>query len=720
MWKLRRAGLEAALLALLYAVFLSPLAESTALMIFHNRDIVRGYGVLEGRIPLFGPEVTGGGHLPGPFYYFLLALPLGLDLGWRGTFYLLALFHGAAAGALWWFFRSRFGLLSAILAVLCWASAFTTLSSLHAILNASFSLLFSVLVVMSLALAYGEERNAREKEGPLRAAMLFLALGLQLHLSLSIFAGALLFLQLAGRRLGLHPPSGRAFAKSLLFLSPLLPYLAWRAGLQLGMHIGHQPAGFLEVEGGFSNFLRVGYFSPVGPLGDSARYLGLWPTVKLVLEQARNSLLDMGGLTWPCIFLGAWWLARFVYRRAARRPGPRTEGISLVLLVCATLSLILAIVGMGGGFHIWRYTGCFAVSYAMFVASSLGGLRIAQRAVALGAVLAALGYLWWFGPHSSSVERITASPAFASFPPGSELERMARKVREETGWSYQMFRQRAFYVNVFNEVSPEAIFEELDRREPVAVKEGASPPDGYFVAKRQFPQDWELSAKAPGPWLRSQRLPENLSEGIASGGIRLGAAAEIGSLLLIPYRTMHRHKLPPFFQNRAEDYQNSQGERIEAALAEQRARPRQVLVAEQNACPGAPAVCAFAFVARSEDLRDSRKPLTVELLGLPISVASQYVSNDWTQALFEPYAGYLCEGAREPVKLVLAPAVGFHVMDSWILNHSFLAPYRREVKLECGGKAVEKLLFGYKSSSAMSHGRELPLPAAESGIPLAR
>src|SRR4051812_7452942 len=43
--------------------------------VFQARDLDRASLLTHGQFIFFGPEVTGGGNLPGPFYYVLLAIP---------------------------------------------------------------------------------------------------------------------------------------------------------------------------------------------------------------------------------------------------------------------------------------------------------------------------------------------------------------------------------------------------------------------------------------------------------------------------------------------------------------------------------------------------------------------------------------------------------------------------------------------------------------------
>ena len=58
----------------------------------------RALDLLRGHMIFFGPEALGGGHLPGSFYYFLLALPMALGFGWVATWHLLVLLLALGIG----------------------------------------------------------------------------------------------------------------------------------------------------------------------------------------------------------------------------------------------------------------------------------------------------------------------------------------------------------------------------------------------------------------------------------------------------------------------------------------------------------------------------------------------------------------------------------------------------------------------------------------------
>ena len=94
-------------LFVLFSLFINPIEvyKQTYFYIFQGRDIERARFILQGQWIFFGPEMTGGGNLPGPMYYILLAFGLLFKSNWISSWciqYLLA-FIGALSSA--YYFR---------------------------------------------------------------------------------------------------------------------------------------------------------------------------------------------------------------------------------------------------------------------------------------------------------------------------------------------------------------------------------------------------------------------------------------------------------------------------------------------------------------------------------------------------------------------------------------------------------------------------------------
>lgn len=73
--------------------------------IFQERDLERARQMAKGEWIFFGPELSGGGHLPGAFYYYINAIPIWLGFDWEGAWVLNLLVAALTFALVWWGFR---------------------------------------------------------------------------------------------------------------------------------------------------------------------------------------------------------------------------------------------------------------------------------------------------------------------------------------------------------------------------------------------------------------------------------------------------------------------------------------------------------------------------------------------------------------------------------------------------------------------------------------
>ena len=90
-WAHLEIWLEFILVALAAFLLFQPLWATARFTDFQARDLSRAEALLRGAWIFYGPVTTGGGNLPGGFYYSILALPLAMGLGWQGAFWLMIL-----------------------------------------------------------------------------------------------------------------------------------------------------------------------------------------------------------------------------------------------------------------------------------------------------------------------------------------------------------------------------------------------------------------------------------------------------------------------------------------------------------------------------------------------------------------------------------------------------------------------------------------------------
>ena len=97
--------IEGLAVALAFRFSFFPLREEVTFSIYQIRDLDRAAAIMKGLPIFFGPETSGGGHLPGPLYYYLSAVPPLHFGGWQGVWELLLAVTALAIAGLWIYVR---------------------------------------------------------------------------------------------------------------------------------------------------------------------------------------------------------------------------------------------------------------------------------------------------------------------------------------------------------------------------------------------------------------------------------------------------------------------------------------------------------------------------------------------------------------------------------------------------------------------------------------
>src|SRR5437763_652159 len=99
--RFKRDILEGILLFVMALCYFSNFYRFHNFSIYQARDIQRALDLLNGHWIWYGPDLSGGGTLPGPFYYWLLALPLLIFGNWESLIWLNLTLASAAAVGFW-------------------------------------------------------------------------------------------------------------------------------------------------------------------------------------------------------------------------------------------------------------------------------------------------------------------------------------------------------------------------------------------------------------------------------------------------------------------------------------------------------------------------------------------------------------------------------------------------------------------------------------------
>jgi hypothetical protein len=221
-----------------YLLDAKELFDQTLFYIFQARDIERAKNLLAGHLIFFGPEMTGGGNLPGSLYYVLLSIALYFKSNWISAWimqYVLAFFSAIIGATYIKSFSSR---LMGLLWFILFVSAPLTFRFMQVFLNVSSLLIFTVSALVFINKSFSDE-NPRQRMKSFIFACLSIGLGIQFHYSIISLFLALLFMQLFASRLSLSSlPKKTVMLGILAFTLPSVPYLIWLICSKFGIALG--------------------------------------------------------------------------------------------------------------------------------------------------------------------------------------------------------------------------------------------------------------------------------------------------------------------------------------------------------------------------------------------------------------------------------------------------------------------------------------------------
>ena len=487
-------------------LFYAALMRVHAFTIYQARDLSRAIHLINGEWIWHGPDISGGGALPGPFYYWLLALPIAIFKTWESTVWLCIALGAGAATIIWNFGVRYFSSFTALLMFFCFLFSSTSWQNLIVFWNPSYIFIFQAALLLLLF-----EVTPRNK-GRLFFAGFLLGLSLQIHYAQLIFLasslGAIYLIPQASKKEKLKLLSCLLIG---LFIT-LLPYLAWR------IFSPASPSTYHSLFAGLTTFLNpIRYLFEFG-LGEAPGYgqgefwkfysefvgtnLLLFPTVVgwliTLFESIRTRkfpfrvskyllmtlILSIPTLFWPLwvgamgrytvvFFLVLSLLTAQMFGYILQRPGLKSW-----LLIVSTL----------GSFYFFRrmhfvsvppWQTVVAIIISIFVV--ILGCRklptVQKIAVVAFFILALLLQRLYLGLPGETQK-------FPNYPTNIDRRRdVLRQIITMTGWNYETFRERTFVIGRHPEHDYSIIYEQLyDKTYPSLIKEY----DGLILVHRSF------------------------------------------------------------------------------------------------------------------------------------------------------------------------------------------------------------------------------------------
>lgn len=715
--------------------------DSTFFFVFQARDIARARELLAGTPIFFGPEMTGGGNLPGPLYYLLLAIPLSIASSWQAAWAFMVLLAAAGGVAGWYWLRTRISAPAAWFWLVVYSGTFFTRVLLEMFMNISFTFLFGICALLAICESCSAQ-SPRRRELAFALACLCLGLGIQLHLSLIFLLPAFLILR---------PVGARAMGKGLLvFLLPSLPYFFWLLAGSGGFFVG-QAAGLAgkgrdalpTIVSFAANLTRLPFSETLAHSGRLLEVLpaplvlfflaalakpGAAPKKEATIIRALLVCAGFGLIPFAYFFvapigrryvvplgLPLLLLSAVVFEGCRRSPARLKIFAAGGALLIAALFLVIFLgreVGQGNA----RLTaqlllGAAAFGFAAFACGEAKGNRAlpTAAAVALGAALcfAQRGVLERGYTNTSHVAGLRYVPSAA------EWRAVWTVIRSRTCWSYEEARRRVFYANHHLEQEPSFSWE-LPVAGSAGCREGearASAPDGFIVSIQK------RDSGDPLAWLLEQNLQSDLKRGLASGAVELVGSSLSRGFLVIPYRVKDKESFPPFFHNTATGYLRAGNYAFPepaAAPANARALPDGRLLFRWNECEGLRPFCDTGAFLRLERAGRSDLVAKVSVEGAAISQTSPWISPNWTELWRRPYVELSCGG--RPQRAYIADSIGYDQANGhspgfpFDYNNSFVAPFYRELRFRCAGKPTA-VTVGREETVAESIRASRRLPA---------
>lgn len=706
-------------------------SKRIAFFAFQTRDLDRALQVASGKVILWGPELTGGGHLPGGLYYWLMAIPLIFDTTWVGPWYVIAFLWSLSQVLVFTFFWRWIGVHAAFVGFMVF---FPTWFYTH-FLNLSAVPVFVVAEVVALTYAFVSNRSKTRR---LAWILCGLATGFALHLHFSaitiLIAGMLI--QVLAPRLGLSRLPTRDFWLGLAaVIVPLLPFLVFSIASSVGLNLGVPVPGY---SGESSDalpallYLAQGFWNELLTVETLMKLLLLFPIPLMAAvfavrfdtglrsipkrgDRLRSQLLKIlticavaaflpasyylirpNGLRYIIPFMvtvsGLTALAHFSATRTARR---LIIYSSIGFLATVPMVLIL----WENLFKAEKISALIPVFIALGAVALLSVHRIIRLEVSKFVALAVTGTLL-----TLQIQLVRSEEGVPRLPLMSvkSMRQMVRTIYARTGWDYETARHRTFFINTQMGISAKYVYQEVvkgfQKQGKIVRRMKSDAPDGYLVTNslvkdENLGEDESESIEQFKTWVLDQPMQSDLLAGLRDGGIKLGDPEREDRVVVVPYWIINKAKYPVFFNNIGYPYEDFDGNEVFKGLKDpvgaKQLNEKEAIFYWKD-CPGH--WCTAGFRVYYERDRDKLR-IRTRIQGPPLEQVSEWTGPGWTQAWIKPYLKVTCGSRTRLIHLLDSVGINLNtVLKVSGMNqayNSFLAPIEKLTEVPCPGELRE-------------------------------
>jgi hypothetical protein len=449
----------------------APTSLDFSVFIYQARDLFRIDEIIQGTPIFYGPEMFGGGHLPGPFYYLMYLLPYhygGIEAvaSWHYIYYSIAV------SVLCNFAYKRWGRISALIILILLCFSIFHRDQLYSNFNPSASPIFQVLILILIL-------KLKDKWSSKHWFLLctIINLSLQIHFSFILFYIYVLFVFRKQKKTNIiYGLAASSFV--------LLPYFFGT------IYCSTNSATFCPME-------------TVGNVGDGFSFLSL-PFTGLVSLEYTDVISNIVQFIHRVYFddyilLGGSVLLLFYFLQIHNKKSINDD--KTVILHLFLLSHFGHIWNLFSGMVFMRYLQHYYFFLIVLIGFSLpkliAPLKKKKKPFLFGSLLTyclvVLGLIQIdrkivYENNSNQVDiKTTNSNMYYKV-----LKNVLSYIQQETNWDYSTFSRRTYWIGLNHEEDKSLIYRELALR-PVKIIKKENTNFGFIIAKVDSKADFEKS-----------------------------------------------------------------------------------------------------------------------------------------------------------------------------------------------------------------------------------
>lgn len=724
-------------LIFIYFLDLKELYEQTLFYVFQERDLARARGILKGMHILFGPEMTGGGNLPGSLYYYLLAGALKIYNNWLSAWWLQIIITNLGIVYSFYHLKKYPNQTTSFLWIIAVSSAPLTYRFLQIFLNVSLLIPFCIIAILFINSAFSQIEN-KNRSRDLYIASFIIGLGLQFHYSIAILFITIIFLFIAPKKLNIHQFTPKQIIYSFCFyILPSIPYYIWSIGQKTNGELIVNSGSSFNAIGSLLYLIRFAFHSEIdGFLLESLRKaLFTFPFFLFVFASAKffnifskrklelkTYISEYAPIYLCLVFSFIPYIDWYLSSQAVRYTMPFYLCLNLVSAIIFSKSLqdeketsylnyFQAAFILLFSIFLYKYYPSFI--FSKFLLTSIIIITITILAIVLIPQKKVFFTSLALFTSTSYSQFITKDfyklPDYhwALFMPQTyEWKHIWNVIETYTGWDYNQAKNKIYYIGHHLEQSPSLYLENHKFEAVNKIMNFNDQPDGFFISNRYRIQNsnalvlnkLNFSLFSPRQWMLRQNIQPDLFAAIKNKQIIVGK--NLSNIIFIaPYWIKDHENLPDQIHNLGMGYiLDSENELLELVKDNIGSKmiENNTIIFKANECTSHLKYCSNGAIVSFSPNTEKQTTIKIKILGNTISQTSPWITPDWTQAWFQPALEIECNNKTfnfEIVKSVGFFREGSHILTSPLLQafNGFVAPISKTINLNCPASKIKRI-----------------------------